>query len=187
MGAVDQSPPALERRVAPDVAQPPSFPGSVRADDICMADDEEKAAKAAIAAALKAEKSAKQAELFVAYQSIANNECIDRFDKTIQARAKANLPKLARELAKAAEANGGDWRRAVADAGVDADFFVFRDRTRDAVLPWSIIDGGMKDTFFRNELDKSIVRTGSTLTRPNIAPRARTWPSSTKPVSANSF
>jgi radical SAM superfamily enzyme YgiQ (UPF0313 family) len=55
---------------------------------------------------------------------------------------------------EAAEANGGDWRRAVADAGVDADFFVFRDRTADAVLPWSIIDGGMKDSFFRHELDK---------------------------------
>jgi radical SAM superfamily enzyme YgiQ (UPF0313 family) len=56
---------------------------------------------------------------------------------------------------EAAEANGGDWRRAVADAGVDAAFYVFRDRTRDEVLPWSIIDGGMKDTFFRGELDKS--------------------------------
>jgi radical SAM superfamily enzyme YgiQ (UPF0313 family) len=57
---------------------------------------------------------------------------------------------------EAAEANGGDWRRAVADAGVDAQFFVFRDRSRDAVLPWSIIDGGMKEAFFRNELDKSL-------------------------------
>jgi radical SAM superfamily enzyme YgiQ (UPF0313 family) len=56
---------------------------------------------------------------------------------------------------EAAEANGGDWRRAVADTGVDADFFVFRDRSKDEVLPWSIIDGGMKETFFRNELEKS--------------------------------
>jgi len=56
---------------------------------------------------------------------------------------------------EAAETNGGDWRKAVADTGVDADFYVFRDRTKDAVLPWSIIDGGMKETFFRNELDKS--------------------------------
>src|SRR5262245_53836972 len=55
---------------------------------------------------------------------------------------------------EAAETNGGDWRRAVTDTGVDAGFYVFRDRTSDAVLPWSIIDGGMKDTFFRNELDK---------------------------------
>src|SRR5687767_12779792 len=57
---------------------------------------------------------------------------------------------------EAAEANGGDWRRAVADAGVDADFYVFRDRTKDNVLPWSIIDGGMKEAFFRTELEKSV-------------------------------
>ena len=29
---------------------------------------------------------------------------------------------------EAAEANGGDWRKAVADAGVDADFYVFREK-----------------------------------------------------------
>jgi radical SAM superfamily enzyme YgiQ (UPF0313 family) len=56
---------------------------------------------------------------------------------------------------EAAEANGGDWRRAVAETGVDAHFFVFRDRTNDTVLPWSIVDGGMKEPFFRSELDKS--------------------------------
>jgi radical SAM superfamily enzyme YgiQ (UPF0313 family) len=57
---------------------------------------------------------------------------------------------------EAAEANGGDWRKAVADAGVDADFYVFRDKSADTVLPWSIIDGGMKEAFFRSELDKSL-------------------------------
>ena len=57
---------------------------------------------------------------------------------------------------EAAEANGGDWRRAVADTGVDADFYVFRDRTHDTVLPWSIIDGGMKEAFFRTEVDKGL-------------------------------
>jgi radical SAM superfamily enzyme YgiQ (UPF0313 family) len=55
-----------------------------------------------------------------------------------------------------AERNGGNWRAAVAEAGVDADFFVFRDRSRDAVLPWDIIDGGMKDHFFRSEFDKAL-------------------------------
>jgi len=55
-----------------------------------------------------------------------------------------------------AERNGGNWRAAVAEAGVDADFFVFRDRSHDAVLPWDIIDGGMKDHFFRSEFDKSL-------------------------------
>jgi radical SAM superfamily enzyme YgiQ (UPF0313 family) len=57
---------------------------------------------------------------------------------------------------EAAERNGGNWRAAVAEAGVDADFFVFRDRSADAVLPWDIIDGGMKDSFFRNEYEKGL-------------------------------
>ena len=57
---------------------------------------------------------------------------------------------------EAADRNGGNWRAAVAEAGVDADFFVFRDRSQDEVLPWDIIDGGMKSTFFRNEFEKSL-------------------------------
>ena len=54
-----------------------------------------------------------------------------------------------------AERNGGQWRRAVADAGVDGDFYIYRDRSNDAVLPWDIIDGGMKTSFFRAEFEKS--------------------------------
>jgi len=57
---------------------------------------------------------------------------------------------------EAAERNGGQWRAAVAEAGIDAGFYVFRDRSGDTVLPWDIIDGGMKDTFFRAEFDKSL-------------------------------
>jgi radical SAM superfamily enzyme YgiQ (UPF0313 family) len=56
---------------------------------------------------------------------------------------------------EAAERNGGNWRAAVKEADVDADFYVFRDRSHDAVLPWDIIDGGMKDAFFRAEADKA--------------------------------
>ena len=57
---------------------------------------------------------------------------------------------------EAAERNGGNWRAAVAETGVDADFYVFRDRTNDPVLPWDIIDGGMKASFFHAEYDKSL-------------------------------
>jgi radical SAM superfamily enzyme YgiQ (UPF0313 family) len=56
---------------------------------------------------------------------------------------------------EAAERNGGQWRRAVQDAGIDADFFIFRDRSGDAMLPWDVIDGGMKASFFKSELEKS--------------------------------
>jgi radical SAM superfamily enzyme YgiQ (UPF0313 family) len=56
---------------------------------------------------------------------------------------------------EAAERNGGRWRAAVVEAGVDADFFVFRDRSNDGTLPWDIIDGGLKSGFLRSELDKA--------------------------------
>jgi radical SAM superfamily enzyme YgiQ (UPF0313 family) len=57
---------------------------------------------------------------------------------------------------EAAERNGQNWRAAVEEAGVDGDFFVFRDRASDAMLPWDIIDGGMKTSFFKNEYQKSL-------------------------------
>jgi radical SAM superfamily enzyme YgiQ (UPF0313 family) len=55
-----------------------------------------------------------------------------------------------------AERNGQNWRAAVAEADLDADFFIFRDRSRDAVLPWHVIDGGMKAGFFRSEYEKAL-------------------------------
>ena len=57
---------------------------------------------------------------------------------------------------EAAERNGQNWRAAVAESGVDAEFFIFRDRSQDPVLPWDIIDGGMKSAFYRSEFDKSL-------------------------------
>ena len=57
---------------------------------------------------------------------------------------------------EAAERNGGNWRAAVAETGVDADFYIFRDRSGDVTLPWDIIDGGMKASFFRAEFDKGL-------------------------------
>jgi radical SAM superfamily enzyme YgiQ (UPF0313 family) len=56
----------------------------------------------------------------------------------------------------AAERNGGQWRSAVAEAGIDASFYVYRDRSKDAVLPWDIIDGGMKTAFYRSEFEKGL-------------------------------
>jgi radical SAM superfamily enzyme YgiQ (UPF0313 family) len=56
----------------------------------------------------------------------------------------------------AAERNGQNWRAAVVEAGIDADPYIFRDRSNDRVLPWDIIDGGMKASFFHAEYDKSL-------------------------------
>jgi len=55
-----------------------------------------------------------------------------------------------------AERNGNNWRAAVADSGIDADAYLYRDRTRDAFLPWQIIDGTLKASFFQREYEKSL-------------------------------
>jgi radical SAM superfamily enzyme YgiQ (UPF0313 family) len=54
------------------------------------------------------------------------------------------------------ERNGGNWREAVQATGIDADFYIFRDRRQDTYLPWDVIDGGMKQSFFRSEFDKAM-------------------------------
>jgi radical SAM superfamily enzyme YgiQ (UPF0313 family) len=59
-------------------------------------------------------------------------------------------------VVEAAERNGQNWRAAVAETGVDADFYIFRDRRGDAVLPWDVIDGGMKASFFHTEYEKAL-------------------------------
>ena len=57
---------------------------------------------------------------------------------------------------EAAERNGGQWRAAVQESGIDAEFYIYRDRSNDTMLPWDIIDGGMKDNFFKNEFAKGL-------------------------------
>ncbi len=57
---------------------------------------------------------------------------------------------------EAAERNGQQWSAAVAEAGVDADSYIFRDRSHDAVLPWDIIDGGMNASFLQAEFAKGL-------------------------------
>jgi radical SAM superfamily enzyme YgiQ (UPF0313 family) len=59
------------------------------------------------------------------------------------------------DVIERAEQNGGNWRAAVDEAGLDAEAYLYRDRSADAFLPWQIIDGGLKASFFRAELEKS--------------------------------
>lgn len=54
-----------------------------------------------------------------------------------------------------AERNGQNWKQAMKEADVDPGFFIFRDRSGDALLPWDVIDGGLKTSFYRAELEKS--------------------------------
>ena len=59
------------------------------------------------------------------------------------------------DVIERAHDNGVNWRAAVAESGLDAEAYLYRDRSADAFLPWQIIDGGMKTSFFRTELEKS--------------------------------
>lgn len=77
---------------------------------------------------------------------------------------------------EAAERNGGNWRAAVAETGIDADFYIFRDRSRDAILPWDVIDGGLKASFYRAEFEKGL-REEWTLPPKRLAENARLLPS----------
>ena len=60
------------------------------------------------------------------------------------------------DVIEIAERNGGQWRAAVQEAGIDADEYLYRDRSADPFLPWQIIDGGFKTSTFRTELEKSL-------------------------------
>jgi len=75
----------------------------------------------------------------------------------------------------AAERNGGQWRSALAEAALDASFYVYRDRSNDAILPWDIIDGGLKSAFYRSEFEKSL-RAEWTLPPKRLAENIRLLP-----------
>lgn len=77
---------------------------SARADDICGGPQERQKVTAELQAkAAKAEKAGKPAELFLAYQTIAGEDCAS---DDLRAKARVSLPKLGRELAAKAEAKG---------------------------------------------------------------------------------
>ena len=80
------------------------FPGTVLADDICGGDKERQRLTAEARASIaKAEKSGKPAELFLAYQDAAGDDCLA---KNLMDKARTNMTKLGRDLAKTAEGKG---------------------------------------------------------------------------------
>ena len=74
---------------------------------------------------------------------------------------------------EAAERRGGDWRAAAEEAGVDTGFYVFRDRSADAVLPWDVVSTGASRAFLRSELARGLraETSGPIRSRGPIAPR----------------
>jgi len=48
-----------------------------------------------------------------------------------------------------------DLTRALRLAGLDPAFYLYRERARDEILPWDIIDNGVSKDYFWRELTKS--------------------------------
>ena len=49
-----------------------------------------------------------------------------------------------------------DFKRAVRESGLDPAFYLFRERGRDEVLPWDVVDNGVAKSYYLRELDKSV-------------------------------
>lgn len=49
----------------------------------------------------------------------------------------------------------GDWSRAFRESAVDADFYAVRERNADEVLPWSVIDHGLRESYLGRDLERS--------------------------------
>jgi radical SAM superfamily enzyme YgiQ (UPF0313 family) len=54
-----------------------------------------------------------------------------------------------------AAVSGVDLKRGMKAAGLDPAFYLFRERGRDEVLPWDVVDNGVAKAYYLRELDKS--------------------------------
>ncbi|HEX6736810.1 MAG TPA: radical SAM protein [Vicinamibacteria bacterium] len=62
--------------------------------------------------------------------------------------------RVAAALEHAAQ-NGVDLKRGMKAAGLDPAFYLFRERARDEVLPWDVVDNGVAKGYYLRELDKA--------------------------------
>lgn len=49
------------------------------------------------------------------------------------------------------------WKKALEEAGVDGDFYAYRNRSYDEILPWDFIDIGVNREYLQNENEKAKV------------------------------
>jgi hypothetical protein len=60
------------------------------------------------------------------------------------------------KLLLAAHRLGGNWARAFREVNLNADFYVYRRKETDEILPWDFIDHGVPKTFLINEYRKAM-------------------------------
>jgi radical SAM family uncharacterized protein len=59
-------------------------------------------------------------------------------------------------LLRAVHDQGGDWKKAAKEIGMDMDFYVRRNRAFDEVLPWDFIDIGVRKEYLMNEYARAL-------------------------------
>jgi len=84
---------------------------------------------------------------------------VDAICKSARTGVSQSILALAdRRVADALEhaaVNKVDLKRGMKAAGLDPAFYLFRERGRDEVLPWDIVDNGVSKAYYLRELDKS--------------------------------
>jgi radical SAM family uncharacterized protein len=73
----------------------------------------------------------------------------------VQALLSRGDRRTGRLIAAAHEA-GGDWKKAAKATGIDTDFYVYRRRAFDEVLPWDFIDIGVRKEYLRAEYERAL-------------------------------
>jgi len=62
----------------------------------------------------------------------------------------------AAKLLLLAHANNGNWAKTLKDSIINPDFYVYRKRSVDEILPWDFIDHGLKKSFLLEEYQKAL-------------------------------
>jgi radical SAM superfamily enzyme YgiQ (UPF0313 family) len=60
------------------------------------------------------------------------------------------------KLLRAAQENGGDWKKAAKTTAIDTDFYVYRRRDLSERLPWDFIDIGVRKEYLINEYQRAL-------------------------------
>jgi radical SAM family uncharacterized protein len=60
------------------------------------------------------------------------------------------------KLIRAAQENGGDWKKAARSTAIDTDFYVYRRREFNEQLPWDFIDIGVRKEYLMNEYQRAL-------------------------------
>jgi radical SAM family uncharacterized protein len=60
------------------------------------------------------------------------------------------------KLLQAAHEQGGDWKKAAKSIGMDTEFYVYRSRAFEEVLPWDFIDIGVRKEYLKNEFERAL-------------------------------